>query len=664
MLTLYDTQGRAAAVLENACRIVERQTLNGVDSLTFCLPENDAKAQLVGPFCRVRYGNGALYRIMPVTAEREETGLNTYQCEHVAAGLMDNVLFGYHVVGNLGVYTADVLRYILSCQVEKRWVLGDCDFARQFEYGFEQESLLSALFSVPKPFTEPYVWRFDTGCAPMVVHLKKLDLEALPDVYLRRKKNLLTLSRQTDVLTVCTRLYALGAGEGVNQIGIAGKNGGVPYLQSPPEIVAKYGIIERIWIDRRYTQPENLLAAARKMLWELQEPREVYEFSFALVDAADYERLRVGNIVDVEGWRSHITEIEWHYDDITSSKVTVANKPADLAGSVADMMDRQRVEMSYSQGATQIFAQSVQANADKANGAVLNFFIPEDMVFVNKVVMKAEVGSFRAYSRATSTAEAQSRTTSSQPGSTPTTNSSPQQTQTTSTEASANQTSSSERISLSTTEDGGGGSQTTAGVLTTRFGTPLPADASFIQDAPDHNHGIVNGKTLVTAVDFTNSAAPTTNFVASGGHMHKIYDHGHTVNVPAHRHSLSVPAHSHTVPIPGHGHTVTIPGHNHTVTIPAHDHTVTVPGHQHEITPGIYFFGNPQGFGLYVNGVFKGYYFQNTAEIELTQMLLNGQGIIPRGQFHRVEIRPDDVAYVTMDVSVQGFVQSRGGGAY
>ena len=34
--------------------------------------------------------------------------------------------------------------------------------------------------------------------------------------------------------------------------------------------------------------------------------------------------------------------------------------------------------------------------------------------------------------------------------------------------------------------------------------------------------------------------------------------------------------------------------------------------------------------------------------------------MIPRGTWHSVEIRPDDLAYVSMDMYVQGFVQSRG----
>lgn len=77
------------------------------------------------------------------------------------------------VVGNLGVYTADVIRYILDHQLVKNWVLDECDFRNQFEYGWEQESLLSALFSVLSPLSSPMIVT-DTTVYPWRLSLKKL----------------------------------------------------------------------------------------------------------------------------------------------------------------------------------------------------------------------------------------------------------------------------------------------------------------------------------------------------------------------------------------------------------------------------------------------------------------------------------------------------------
>lgn len=148
----------------------------------FSLPYGDSKNEYCKPFYYVRPDGGELYRIMPETLSVSESGGISYQCEHVLATLIDNVLFGYHVVGNLGVYTADVIRYILDHQLVKNWVLDECDFRNQFEYGWEQESLLSALFSVLSPLSSPMIVT-DTTVYPWRLSLKKLVTTGRPEMY-------------------------------------------------------------------------------------------------------------------------------------------------------------------------------------------------------------------------------------------------------------------------------------------------------------------------------------------------------------------------------------------------------------------------------------------------------------------------------------------------
>ena len=103
-----------------------------------------------------------------------------------------------------------------------------------------------------------------------------------------------------------------------------------------------------------------------------------------------------------------------------------------------------------------------------------------------------------------------------------------------------------------------------------------------------------------------------------------------------------------------------IPNHNHTVTIPGHSHKVTVPAHAHSITPGIYQYGNPQTFGLYINGIKKADFSGRTAELDITDLLTGSDSMIPRGSWLSLEVRPDDLAYISIDLIVQGFIQSRG----
>ena len=153
-----------------------------------------------------------------------------------------------------------------------------------------------------------------------------------------------------------------------------------------------------------------------------------------------------------------------------------------------------------------------------------------------------------------------------------------------------------------------------------------------------HNHGIPTEYRLAV-VDSQNNITGGVDWVPSGAHTH--------------------PEHTHTVQ--DHSHSVTVPSHSHNVTIPAHSHDVTIPAHGHEITPGIYFYGSPKTFGVYVNGTKRLTINGTDAEIDLTNYLTDADtAMIPRGTWHSVEIRPDDLAYVSMDMYVQGFVQSRG----
>lgn len=614
MIEIFDrTTRRRVAIAENAHAVSEEKRINSVWYLYFSLPYQDPKNQFCKPFHYVRYNGGELYRIMPETLDADETGSIAYQCEHVLATLIDNVLFGYHVVGNLGTYTDDVIRYVLDHQLEKHWVLHECDFRRQFEYGWEQESLLSALFSIAKPLAGPYMWVTDTSVYPWRLSLKRLDTAGKPEMYVRRRHNMGSFHRGRDPQQIVTRLYPLGYGEGVNQLSIAGVNSGVPYLQSPQAVVEKYGIIERFWVDRRYEDPESLKAAAQAMLDELQEPLVSYEIGFQELTQSDYDRAEVGKRVRIvfpeigESVDTYITELKRNYDDVIQSSMVVANRETSIASSLADMADRQRIEQTYSQGATQLYSQALQANCDSKSGAVMDFFIPQEMRIINKVLVKVRMGAFRAYSKSTSSREAQvisSTSTSDQ--------------YSTSSDGGGTSTTSSSGGGSTATSGGGGGVTTDTG----DGGVNVTWEWVSTEEVQGHSH----------------------HFNRVLGHQHRItlQDHAHTVNIPSHQHSFSLSPHSHSFTIRGH----------------AHD--VTVPAHAHEITPGIYTFGNSKRFGLYVNGTKKADFEGRTAELDITRLLVGDNGMIPRGSWLSLEVRPDDLAYVSLDLIVQGFVQSRG----
>ncbi len=594
MMEVFDRSRRRVAILENAHGVSEQQRINSVWRLGFSLPWADPKNQFCRPFWYVRRDGGELYRIMPAQMDVDETGAITYQCEHVLATLIDNILFGYHVVGNLGTYTADVIRYVLNHQLVMNWVLAECDFRNQFEYGWEQESLLSALFSIAAALSGPYLWATDTSVYPWRLSLKRLDITGRPEMYVRRRHNMTAFRQGTDPQQVVTRLYPLGYGEGVNQLGIGSVNGGVPYLQSPKAVTDRYGIIERVWADRRYEDPASLKAAGEAMLRELQEPLESYEVGYQELGQSDYDGAAVGKRVRIlfpEAGRqvdTIITEVNRNYEDVEQSSIVVANRETSIASSLADMADRQRIEQTYAQGATQLYSQALQGNASAQKGLVMDFFIPQEMRIINKVLAKIRLSAFRAYSQSTESQATQAASS-------------------TTTDA---QTYSSAAGGGAWTTTGGGGGVTT-----------------------DTGDSGIN-------VKYANAETTTVS-----GHSHHI------------RHVIS---HQHEITLRDHTHRLEIGSHSHTVTIGGHSHTVTIPGHDHRITPGIFEFGSPKSFALYANGVKQADFSGGNAELDVTPFLVGEDRMIPRGSWLSLEVRPDDLAYISIDLIVQGFVQSRG----
>ena len=635
MLEVFDRKTRQrTAILQNAHSIKESKEINVLHYLEFSLPYNDPKNEYCQPFHYVRYNDGELYRIMDDGVKKSETGDLVYTCEHVLATLLDKVLFGYHIVGNLGVYTKDSIQYVLNHQDERNWVLGDCDFKHQFEYGWEQENLLGALFSIPQGFADPYIWTFNTHTYPWVLNLKKLDMNVKPQLYIRNGHNLMDISRDRTRTTVCTRLYPLGYGEGVNQLGIEDVNDGCPYLQSPKEFIDKYGIIERVWVDRRYENAESLKAAAQVMLNELQEPVVAYQASMAdlIYNSADaaVEPGAMVRIIDTElgiDKTTVLTAVEVLHGDIQSSTITIANRSTDIASTVADLADRQRIEMTYSQGATQVYSQSLQENADSKNGLEMDFSIPNEMRIINKVLCKVRMESFRTYSKLTSASSQQSSTSSSGGGSTVSSTSGGGTSKSTDTDGGD-----------SVTSDSGGGTRET-----TESGGSFNKTSGSVQGISSSNTGSSDG--------------------SKGYHTHTygVGAHTHNVSVGAHTHVVDIPDHKHTVKVPSHSHSFSVPAHSHSVTIPAHSHSFTIPGHSHNIEAGIFRFGSPKSFRVLVNGEVKATFTGSSAEIDLTEYLIDeNSGKITRGSWQSLEILPDDLAYIKVSLMVQGFVQSRG----
>ncbi len=361
---IFNRDMKRLAYLDNALAVGYGLETNSLWTATFTLPADDPKNAYCTPLNFVEIFDGDeridLFRIIGEDMERSNGATRYYDCEHVLATLLSDVLFQYHQCGGSGVKTADVLNYILARQTRQNWKLGACDFKRYFEYNWENSTLLAALFAVPECFDSEYLWSWDTTVYPWTLSLT-VPTEALKSE-IRYAKNMTNIKKTTDATSIANRVYALGYGEGVNQLTIESVNGGVPYVEDALSI-ERYGLCSTILVDSRYQVAENLKAYAEQVLAGLKEPYVSYE-----IGAIDLHRLtgdkfskfRPGEVVRVVdeadgiNLRTRIVRVEKAdaEGDPGNVTVTIANKTQDIAGSISDLQSRALISETYAQGAT------------------------------------------------------------------------------------------------------------------------------------------------------------------------------------------------------------------------------------------------------------------------------------------------------------------------
>lgn len=628
---IFDHNMKRLAYLENAMQAGYTLEVNTLWTASFSLPADDPKNQYCTALNYVEIYDGDeridLFRIIGENLERSDGATRTYDCEHVLATLLNDVLFQYHQYGGTGIRTAAVLNYILGRQTTQNWVLGDCDFTRYFEYNWENSSLLAALFSVPECFDSEYLWTWDTTGYPWTISLVEPSDALRSEI--RYRKNMTSIVKTVDATGLANRIYALGYGEGVNQLNISSVNNGAPYVEDTLSI-ERYGLVSTILVDTRYEIAENLKAYAEQILRESAEPYITYEagaVDLHRLTGDSFSRFRPGEIVrvidDEDGITLRARIVSVSKDDVGgdpgSVSVTIANKPKDIAGSISDLQSRALIGETYAQGATNQQVYNFADNADADHPATMRLYIDESTVRINKMLLTLEFEPFRAFERATGGGGGQ--TTSSGGG------------QTTSSGGGS-------------TTSSGGGSTTSSGGSATSSATSLEMSNVLPNQTNGqavHDHGMHSGAYLATVNPSTMAIDGYEIFVPSGAHVH-----------PAHTHSVG--SHTHRV----NAHTHQVSAHTHRVNA----HTHTVQDHTHELEFGIYEGQRASKATIRVDGnelpEQDGY-----DNIDIVAYLSKDDaGKIRRGTWHTVEILPNCMSRIVGSVFAQTFCNSRGGGDY
>ena len=610
MIKILNQQLKSVAILENAYGIGYEKSFNELWAAKFSLPLNDEKNLECQPLAFVEIIDNeeyiGLFRIIPSnTVKNDSNNEITYTCEHVLSTLLDDVLFLYHQNDNLT--TRENLEYIIEQQTTKRWKLGTVDFTRYFSYKWENENLLSALFSVPKPFDVQYQWTWDTSSYPWTLNLVEPETEVSCEI--RYGKNQKTIEREIDPTVIFNRIYPLGYGEGDNQLNIKSVNNNIPYVEDTASI-ALYGLRSYIWSDKRFENDNTLKANSIALLNKWKVPKISYKASAADISSItgeDIDKLKMGRIVrivDDELGTIEARIMKESKSDIVGNpgdiSLEIANKTDDISTTQTDLERRAQINELYSQGATNLLAYSYNDNCDQDNPAEITFFLPDEMVRINKLSLWFETSNFRAYERAIKGGGATSATSSSGGG------------------------------TNSTSASGGGTSTSTAG-------------------GGDHSHLMFKS--------FAGPVEPISDALfkcknSSGSEF--------PVNMPANGVDM------YTYGASGaHTHNFNIPNHNHEFTIPNHTHTISLPDHVHEIDFGIFKLENtPSEVVIAVDGNVVPGISTSGDNIDLIPFLSkDSEGKVDRGK-HVITLTPNNLGRINAQVNTQFFMQSRGGGSF
>lgn len=645
MIRTLNLNRQTTAILENAYAISYEKQVNSIWQASFCLPLNDTKVNKVELLKYVEIWEDdeyiGLFRIIPKqTMKNESTQEVRFQCEHVLATLLDSSLFKYHQLTNYT--TTQVLQYLLNQQKHKHWKLGQVDFTRYFHYSWENENLLSALFSVPRAFDEPYIWTFDTQTYPWTLNLVKPPTVAVSRI--KEGYNLIGFEVEENPMSQYNRIYPLGAGEGVNQLTIESVNNGIPYLEDrqPGEEIR-----EVIWVDRRFTHAEHLKASAKALLDKWKKPIVTWKVSAADVSkitGLGIDKFQVGTVVrlqlddfptmDLRIMKESKSDIK---GDPGNTQLEIGNIQEDLSTTQADLERRQQINELYSQGATNILNFTYQDNCDQNIPAVIPFYIDDDVVNVNTVELTFRTKKFRAYSRATEGGGAIVTSTKSGGGTVKTTSSGGGRSVTSSSGGGVAKSTASGGGSTQTSSSGGGTTQST-NQYCGESGTPVCVIATQPATGPGEHQHILPGQLL---------------------------NHTHRVTIPNHSHTVNIPAHTHNFEIPNHTHTVDIPAHTHSVEIPAHTHEIELPNHTHNVKHEIVELDTlPSRVTIKVDGNTVPHTSTSGDRIDLVPYLAkDSEGRITRGR-HEVEILPNGLARIEADLILRVFIQSQLGGKF
>ena len=561
------------------------------------------------------------------------SGMVKLTCDHALCTLKDGLVPGYHQFGGTTQDLRGAIEAVLAFQSVRHWVLDRCEYDTHFEYGICDEKPYTALTMLLEPLEDPIIVT-DTSTYPWKLSVLKMTDEDASE--LRFSRNMEEITEIIQEADFATRLYPRGYGEGVNQLTIRDVNGGVEYIEASQAVRDLWGEVSLPYIDTTITDAATLKAKAEVALAICQNPHVSYEVSavdLSMLTGEPMDSFREGRMVRMIykdyglTVRTRVTEIH-QPDPIGKSgevKLTLSSQPTSVATIIADLARKSKINDTYGQGSTFIYADSFEQNADVDTPAEGDIYIPETMIHVNSVMLKVTLSNYRADSKGAAGGGGVVQTTTEGGGGSRTSNDGGNETVTMETKIVTTEGQTSSQI-------GGEGTSATYTEANTS-GLETDSKGSHSHTVDNHYHNL----NAHTHASFTSGPSPSTTVVANpgtnskGSHSHDIDAHTHRF---VHGHKLSV---SITIP----AQTINIPSHTHEVDIPDHAHSLELPDHEHSIKYGIFKGPTTDAFVVKVDDTeIPASVFLNGEGNIAPYLSTDERGKIRRGVFHTLTITP------------------------
>lgn len=287
------------------------------------------------------------------------------------------------------VKASDILKDLL--RVQSLITPGTIEFIDEISITYSRENLLDAIHALRETmggdmFVDPHTMTFNWvrrqgGTGPEI----------------RYRKNMTFIKVLSESTEHFTRIIPLGAGERENQVTIAPVNGGVEYLEA--DTVKDYGIIEVVWQDERYRDPNTLKLAAQRRLEEYKHPKIAIETSMIdlsqwrdewgerpyldrppeLGDEVRIYHERLG--IDV---RERIQKIERYWDEDKRHEIGIelADRRrtwADVIAGLKNSIENTRHDKGFVFTSSHVLSQQIDASTT----ARFRFYLPPDIKQIN-----------------------------------------------------------------------------------------------------------------------------------------------------------------------------------------------------------------------------------------------------------------------------------------